>query len=156
MTEQLEGIEAGGKLDRAVTAIAKFVVKRRLLILFVLVLATLFWGYQLLSINVQTYFPDLLPKHDYVDLVKEYPDFGGANQVLVELRVKEGDVFNTNTLDKIIKLSEDLQFIPGIDRNKVVSIGVAKIKNFKVTAWGIEFPSLMYPDAPTTKEGVFA
>ncbi|MBW2216062.1 MAG: MMPL family transporter [Deltaproteobacteria bacterium] len=154
MTEQLEGIEAGGKLDRAVTVLAKFVVAKRLFILAVLVLTTLFWGYQLLSINVQTFFPDLLPKHAYVDLVKEYPDFGGANMVLVEIKVKEGDVFNTNTLDKIIKLSEDLQFIPGIDRNKVVSIGVGKIKNFKVTAWGIEFPSLMYPDAPTTEEAI--
>ncbi len=81
MTEQLEGIEAGGKLDRAVTALAKFVVAKRLFILAVLVLTTLFWGYQLLSINVQTFFPDLLPKHAYVDLVKEYPDFGGANIV---------------------------------------------------------------------------
>ena len=72
MTEQLEGIEAGGKLDRAVTALAKFVVAKRLFILAVLVLTTLFWGYQLLSINVQTFFPDLLPKHEYVDLVANY------------------------------------------------------------------------------------
>jgi uncharacterized protein len=161
MTEQLEGIEAGSKLDVAVTAIAGFVVRWKLFILIVVSLITLgFGGLVIYSFsphlgkgsNVFTYFPDLLPRHSNVDLVKQYPDFGGANMVLVEIRVKNGTIFNTKTLDKIIKLSEDLQFVPGIDRNKVVSIGVGKIKNFKVTAWGIEFPSLMYPNPPAGEE----
>ena len=152
MIEQREKIESEGRLERVVSLIAKFIVKRRLFIFIVLVLASLFWGYQMLSLSVNTYFPDLLPRHQYIDLLKKYSSFGGANQVLIEIRVKEGTIFNPNTLDKIIKISDDLIYIQGVDRNKIVSIGVSKIKNFKATAWGLEFPSLMFPAPPETDE----
>jgi hypothetical protein len=39
-----------------------------------------------------------------------------------------------------------------MDRNKVISIGVRKIRNIQVTSWGLRFPSLMFPHPPQTDE----
>ncbi len=136
-----------------VDKLARFVVRRKLYIACVNIALTVFFLYQASNVPLRTYFPDLLPgKHAFIKLVKKYAVFGGTNQVLIEVRVKNGTIFNKKTLDKVIKISDELLLFPGIDRNKIISIGVSKIKNFKVSSWGLEFPSLMFPEAPATKE----
>ena len=137
-----------------IDSLAKFVVKRRLIILILFILCTAFFLYHALKVPVKTFFPDLIPSHPYSLLAKDFESFGMSNRVLVMLAVKEGDIFETKTLARIIDISNSLQFIPGVDRNKVYSIGVNKVKNFKVSSWGLEFPSLMYPDAPKTQDEI--
>lgn len=134
--------------------IAEFIVKHRLLVLLAFIAFTLFFAYEASKVPFRTNFPDLIPKHAYTDLAKKFEGFGGSNRVTITLAVKEGDIFNAPTLAKIIDISNTLQFMPGVDRNKVYSIGVSKIKNFKVTTEGLEFPSLMYPDPPKTREEI--
>ena len=136
--------------------VAAFIVKRRLAIAILFVLCTLFFLYHALKVPIKTYFPDLVPSHPYSSLAKQFESFGMSNRVLVMLAVKDGDIFQTETLNKIVEISNALQFIPGVDRNKVYSIGVNKVKNFKVSSWGLEFPSLMYPDPPKTQEEINA
>ena len=138
--------------ERIAAFIAQQVVRKRFLVLLFMVGASLFWLYHCTHVEFYTHFPDLLPEHPYIDLVKKYSTFGATNQVLVEIRVKEGDIFNQNTLKKILGISDDMIYIDGVDRNKINSIGVRKVKHFKITSWGMEFPSLMYPDPPQTDE----
>ena len=152
MSTKDQGSENEKRLQRAVNWLARFVVNRKFYVLFCITVVTAFLLFYALKVQVRTFFPDLLPEHPYVELVKKYASFGGTNQVLVEIRVKSGSIFNRKTLGKIIKISEELTYITGVDRNKITSIGVKKIKNFKVSAWGIEFPSLMFPDVPKTEQ----
>lgn len=134
--------------------IAKFVINRRMTIPILFLVLTSFFLYRGLNVPIRTYFTDLIPNHPYSDLAKNFKIFGGSNRILVILAVKEGDIFNTKNLSQIIEISDSLKYIPGIDRNKVYSIGVSKTKNFKVSAWGMDFPMLMYPAPPKTPEGI--
>ena len=134
--------------------IAKFIINRRLIILILFLLATIFFAYRSINVPVKTIFEDLVPRHPYSTLAEEFAHFGGANRIIITVAVKKGDIFTTPTLQKIIDISDAIKFVPGIDRNKVYSIGVSKIKNFKVTDWGMDFPMLMYPDPPTTPLGI--
>ena len=138
--------------DRIAAWVGRQVVRKKLFVLIFMIVATIFWLYQCTHVQVFTFFPDLLPEHPYIDLVKKYTGFGATNQVLIELRAKDGTIFNKDTLKKVIDISEDCVFIEGVDRNKIYSIGVSKCKNFKITSWGMEFPSLMFPDPPETEE----
>ena len=141
--------------DRIVGSVVQFIVRRKFLVLCAFILVTAFWGYEVSNLSIKTYFPDLLPgNHEYIKLIKEYPDFGGTNSVLIELAVKDGDIFKAEVMQKIIDISGKLVYFPGVDRNKVYSIGVRKVKNFMVTAWGLSFPPLLYPSPPTTDEGM--
>ncbi len=135
--------------------IAQFIVNRRLLIAILMLTATGFFLYNALQIPIKTFFPDLLPQnHSFVKLIKEHPKFGGTNSVIIGLEVKKGDIFNHKTLQKIIDLSNELYFLPSVDRTKVVSLGVNKVRNAKITSWGISSPSILFPKAPDTKEGI--
>ncbi len=135
--------------------IAQFIVNRRLLIALLILAATGFFLYHALQIPVQTFFPDLLPQnHSFVKLIKKHPKFGGTNSVIIGMEVKEGDIFTTKTLQKIIDFSNACYFLPSVDRTKVVSLGVNKVRNAKITSWGISSPSILFPEAPKTKEGI--
>ncbi|MFH2044320.1 MAG: MMPL family transporter [Pseudomonadota bacterium] len=133
--------------------LARFVVRKKFYIACINIAVTAFFLYQASHVPLRTYFPDLLPgQHAFVKLLKKYSGFGGTNQILIEIRAKNGTIFNKKSLNKIIKISDELLLFPGIDRNKIISIGVSKIKNFKVSSWGLEFPSLMFPEPPATEE----
>ena len=135
--------------------IAQFIVNRRLLIAILMLATTGFFLYHALQIPVKTFFPDLLPQnHSFVKLIKKHPKFGGTNSVIIGLEVIDGDIFTQETLQKIIDFSNELYFLPSVDRTKVVSLGVNKVRNAKITSWGISSPSILFPEAPKTKEGI--
>lgn len=135
--------------------IAQFIVNRRLLIAILMLTVTGFFLYNALQIPIKTFFPDLLPQnHPFVKLIKKHPKFGGTNSVIVGLEVKNGDIFTQKTLQKIIDFSNELYFLPSVDRTKVMSLGVNKVRNAKITSWGISSPSILFPEAPKTKEGI--
>ena len=133
--------------------IAEFIVRRKLLIGLIMVGITGFFLYHAVKLPVKTHFPDLLPQnHDFIKLIKKHPKFGATNSVIMGMEVKEGDIFNTETLQKLIDFSSELYFLPSVDRTKVVSLGVSKIRNAKITALGISSPPILFPTAPANKE----
>jgi predicted RND superfamily exporter protein len=133
--------------------VAKFIIKRRLFIALFMLVVSVFFLYQAFQIPVKTYFPDLLPQnHEFVKLIKKHPKFGATNSVIMGMEILEGDIFTTESLQKLIDFSNELYYLPGVDRTKVVSLGVNKVRNAKITSYGISSPSILFPDAPKTKE----
>ena len=115
---------------------AELVIRKRVLVLIGTILATLFFSYQLLNLKVYTSFADLLPQnHPYVKLHNEFRKlFGGANQVLIALQVKEGDIFTVETLRKIKYVTEKLEEVPAIDVYKIRSLASRSAKEIKRAA----------------------
>ncbi|MBW2369082.1 MAG: hypothetical protein JRH15_14485, partial [Deltaproteobacteria bacterium] len=138
--------------------IADFIVNRYRFLLVLLLLITGFFGYHIPKISIVSDITDLLSsKHSYVKLDKEFRDtFGGSNVVLLQVKAKNGTVFNEAVLKKIRRITDQLVFFPGVDRNKVYSIAARKIKHIKVTSWGMEIPPIMWPDIPSSPEEMAA
>ena len=130
--------------------IANFVIGWRFSILMAVIAITLFFAYQMTNLRVFTDFGDLLPQsHPYVKIHNKFREiFGGANLLLISVEVKEGTIFNKKTLSIIKDISEELVKIPGVDRYKILSIAQRKVKDLKVTDWGIETTAIMYPHLP--------
>ena len=141
--EEKQKIDSGKK-------IADFVIKWRFPILMTILAITLFFAFQVTKLQVYTDFGDLLPQsHLYVKIHNEFREiFGGANLLLIAVEVKEGTIFNVDTLKKVKEISEELVKIPGVDRYKILSISQRKVKDVRVTDWGIETVPLMYPFLP--------
>ena len=129
---------------------ADFVIKRRLMVLLIVLAITIFFGYQMTRLTISTNFNDLLPQtHEYIKLHNDFrKTFGGANFLVIMISVKNGDIFNQKTLEKIRTITNELEAIPGIDRYKIISIASRKIKNPRITSWGIEAAPLMWPTVP--------
>lgn len=121
------------------------IIQHRWIILIAISILTIFMGYETYRLNIQTLFKDLIPHdHPYIKRHLEFQkQFGGANQVTVQLKVLDGTIFNKTTLQKIWDLNEDCQYLPAVDKYKVISLAANKVKNVKVTDWGIKAPPLM-------------
>lgn len=101
-----------------------FVIKFRLMVLIAMILITGFFATQIFHMQMFTQFLDLFPaNHPYVKVHKQYERFfGGAYQATLVLEVKNGDVFNQETLNKIQRIQYDVDLIPGVDHFSVLSI----------------------------------
>ena len=80
-----------------------FIIEKRMLFLIIISLISLFFMYKLTNLEVYTKFADLLPQgHEYIKLHNQIRSrFGGANTVIMVLQTKEGDIFNTTTLNYV-------------------------------------------------------
>jgi predicted RND superfamily exporter protein len=136
--------------------LAEWIVKRRFAVLLVIILITAFFGFHALKIEMYTAFSDLVPKnHPYIQTHNEFwKIFGGANVVLISLEVSDGDIFNPNALEKIKKLTETVERIPGANNYQIFSIARQKVKDVRATAWGIEVQPVMWPAVPHTAEEI--
>ncbi|HUT83867.1 MAG TPA: RND transporter, partial [Thermodesulfobacteriota bacterium] len=135
---------------------AEFIIKRRNYFMAAILVLTIFFGYYATRLKVYTNFGDLLPqKHPYIQLHNRIKNvFGGANQVLIMVQVRKGDIFNEKTLGKVKYITEQLEHIPGVDNYKILSIAHSKLKEIRVRAGRMDVAPLMFPDVPTTQEGL--
>jgi predicted RND superfamily exporter protein len=129
---------------------ADLIIKYRLVFLIVISITTILFATQVPKVKIATSFGDLLPQtHPYIKVHNQLREtFGGANSLLMLLEVKEGDIFNQNTLGKIKNITEQLYLVPGIDRYKIISLSQEKLKVMKFTSWGLESKALMWPNIP--------
>jgi hypothetical protein len=134
--------------------IADFVDRYRWGILLLGLLITLYFAYQLRYFKVGTNFEDLLPqKHPYIKVHNQIRNqFGGANQVLLMLQVRKGDIFNQKTLKKVQEITEKARAIHGVNPDKIQSIATRRAKHAEITSGVISFDYLMFPDVPQTQE----
>ena len=132
---------------------AEFCIKRRNFVLSIILLITLVFGYFLTKLKVATVFDDLLPQgHEYIKVHNKFRRlFGGANSITIIVQVKKGDIFNKTTLEKIRYISEELYKIPAVDRFKILSIAVKRMKKIVMDAQGSRVQPVM-KDIPQTEE----
>jgi predicted RND superfamily exporter protein len=145
---------------------ADFAIKRRFPLLVAILIITLFFLYQLinplgfftdapiLKLRIDTDFAELLPqRHPYIKIHNKIKEtFGGANQVIIMVQVRKGDIFNQETLGKVKEISERLEQFPAVDRYKIRSIAMSKMKHFKFTSGTMDISPLMFPEIPHNQE----
>ncbi|MDH3445247.1 MAG: MMPL family transporter, partial [Deltaproteobacteria bacterium] len=136
--------------------LAEWIVRKRFFVLIGMTLVTLLFGVASLRIDMYTAFSDLLPtKHPFISVHNKFSKvFGGANLVLLSVEVKDGDIFNTKTLEKIKKLTEVLELTQGASNYQIFSIARQKVKDVRATSWGIEVQPIMWPDVPRGSEAL--
>jgi len=139
--------------------LGRWILDHRTIILVLIILATLFFGWQARKVQLKTPTIDLFPKnHPYVQTYVQYEDiFGGANVVMLALTVEEGDIFNVQTLEKIKKISKSLELLPAVNNYQVLSLAQRKIKKTTVDEIeGFNSDPIMWPNIPKTPEEIEA
>ena len=136
--------------------LADVIIEKRLWILALISLISFFFLYKVKDLEVHTKFADLLPQgHEYIKVHNKIrSQFGGANTVNMVLQVREGDIFNPTTLQKIRDITDELYLIPGVDRFKILSLAVNLLFDMVTTSGGFDFIPLMFPDIPQTPEEI--
>ncbi len=141
-----------------------FVMRYRPFVLACLLMATLVFGYGITKMDFYTQFMDLFPEnHEFVKIHKRFMEsFGGAHVATLVMEVKDGDVFNQETLNKLMRVQEGISGIPGVNPFQIFSLASPRVLDVKEIPGGIATERLMV-DVPASagemdsfKERVFA
>ncbi len=102
-------------------------------------LVTLILGLFATRIGTDAGFSKMIPlEHEYMRTFTEHQKtFGGANRILVALVRKDGkDIFTPAFFDRLKNATDDIFFIPGIERTSVASLFTPNVRFIEITEEG--------------------
>lgn len=131
----------------------EWLIGHRIKVVAVVLAITAAMGYLAAQVEVKTVFSDLLPRnHPYIEVNNQFKQtFGGSNMVSIMLEVEQGDVFQMKVLERVQKISKDLQRVSNVDSYQIVSLASKKIKEVRASTDGIESHPLMWPNLPRSE-----
>jgi hypothetical protein len=91
------------------------------------------------QLRVDAGFAKMIPlEHPYMKTFTDYQKtFGGANRVLIALRTKDGsEIYNPEFFDTLKKVTDEVFFLPGIDRATVTSLFTPNVRFIEVVEEG--------------------
>ncbi|ORE88541.1 RND efflux transporter [Oceanococcus atlanticus] len=127
--------------DRIVAGFADKLLAHRKFFAVFFALTTLFFAWSASNVRLDPGFLKLIPiEHEYMVTMMDYMDeFSGANMLLVNVRwTGEGDMYNPEFFEVLEKVTNDVFFIPGIDRTKVSSLFTPDTYYIEVTEEGFQ------------------
>ena len=128
------------RIERVVEGISNLLIAWRHGLSVLFAALTLFFCWSATHVRLDPGFLKLIPiEHPYMKTMMEYLDLSGANTLLVNLRWKgEGDIYNAPFMDAMAKATDDVFFIPGIDRTHVSSIFTPSTYYIEITEDGFK------------------
>jgi uncharacterized protein len=116
----------------------------------ILIAITIFMLYWAIHVPIATRFEDLFPsKNPNVLLYREYRrQYGGAQTLVLMLRVRNGDIFNLKTLGVIQDLTRKVDILPGVNHNEVFSLASYRVIYARAIPGALVSRPYMYPKLP--------
>ena len=126
------------KVNPVVQGIADVLFSGRPFWLALFVLITIGLAYSATLLRVDAGFKKMIPlEHPYMKTFVEYQKtFGGANRVLVALRTKDDDIYTEGFFKALKGVTDDVFFIPGMDRPSVQSLFTPNVRFIEVVEEG--------------------
>ncbi len=142
--------------ERITSFLEKAVFGHRPVVLGFFAVATLFMAWSAAHLKVDAGFQKNLPHaHPYMEtFLKHQQEFGGANRVLVAMMAREGDIFTPEFLDALKKATDEVFFIPGVDRSRVQSLFTPNVRYTEVVEDGIAAGNVIPDDFEPDAEGL--
>lgn len=125
-------------ISRFLRSVEVFVFNHPRVFLAAIALLTIGFATRVPYLEMYSNFADLLPQeHPYIQLHNEVKDtFGGANNVVVAISVKEGDIFTSEVLARLHTLTQGVDSLPGVNHNLVRSLTHRTVRKIWLTEMG--------------------
>jgi len=137
--------------------IGDYVIRFRAIIGGILLIISAILGYYCTQVTVATKFDDFFPtNHANVQLYHQWQKYGGAQTLTVMIQVKDGDIFNYDTLKKIQDIQYDVDKLPGVDHNEVLSLASYRVSYAEATPGSLNIKPFMFPTVPKDDDGIAA
>ncbi|MEE9426163.1 MAG: efflux RND transporter permease subunit [Methylococcales bacterium] len=134
---------------------ARIITHNPVKVIGAMLLITAVFGYFVVtSLSLKVVLEEMLPVgRDNVQLVQKFGEqFGGANTTLIVVEKKDGDIYDTEFLDKYKRITEELYFHPDSLRHLVQSLALRKTKQVIGSGGRIQIDPIMWPAVPQTAE----
>ena len=140
--------------ERILKVVEPIVYGQRVVALLVLLALTVFFGWKASQTQVDAGFDKSIPlEHPYMKTLKKYQgDFGGGNTVLVALIQEEGDIYNGEFLGALKQVTDEVFFLPGVDRSRVSSLFTPDVRFTEVVEGGFAGGNVIPAEYAPTEE----
>ena len=130
-----------GTTEKPLYWLGRKLIEKRVSVMIGVFVVTAFFGwhtFKLFQAGFVTSFGDLLPQsHEFMKIHNKYAGtFGGANNVMVMIEVKDGHIFTPETLSRIYRMTEELDKVYGVNHSQIDSIGHRTTRSLRVAAGG--------------------
>ncbi|RME72646.1 MAG: RND family transporter [Verrucomicrobia bacterium] len=125
-------------MERLKQRLADAVFGHRKTVLAIFIVLTAWMGWSAWNLRVDAGFTKQLPlEHEYIKTFLKYQDqFGGANRIVIALVAREGDIFTPEFFDILQRLTDEVFFVPGVDRASVTSLFTPNVRFVEVVEDG--------------------
>ncbi|MDA2923212.1 MMPL family transporter [Acidobacteria bacterium AH-259-L09] len=139
-----------------ISNLENLVFNRRRWVIGIFAVVTVFMAYSATKLGIDASFSKNLPlKHEYMQtFIKHGEEFGGANRILIALMAKEGDIFTPEFFETLKAATDEVFFIPGVDRTRVSSLFTPNVRFTEVVEDGIAGGNVVPDDFQPTPEGL--
>src|SRR4029450_8394523 len=151
-----------------VEAYLRFLLRNRLAVTLVIAAMTMFFAYQCSQIKIIANFIDFYPSaskitifgrdikirdgHPYINIYNDFRRmFGSANVLTAILEVKNGDIYNPTTLQKLDQMTRWMTETKGVVPYQIASIAHPKMKSITTVEGAIQIREVFYPGVPKTQ-----
>src|SRR5579863_9514430 len=142
-----------GNSEKAMTwyRFGEWILRWRFMVLAVVGALTAFFGYFASQTQLVTSFGDLLPQnHPFIQVAHKYDQyFGSVNNVTIMIEAREGTIYNTKIIQKIIRMTNNMDLVYGIQHGSVRSIATASY--FRPLAGGVILNTPILPNGEIPK-----
>lgn len=145
---------APGRLGDFVSAAERVLFARRGIILSAFALLTLVTGVLATQLSVDAGFLKQLPdEHPYIETFTDYREkLPGANAVMVAVEAVSGDVWTPEFFTRYYDISDEVFYLPGVDRATIRSMWTPNTRVVEVTEEGFRAYNLI--PANVTRERI--
>jgi predicted RND superfamily exporter protein len=147
----------------------RFLLRNRLAVSVAVGIMTLFFAAEATKVKVVPQFLDFYPGpstvrvfgheftwrkgHPYINIYNNFRRmFGSANILTVILEVKQGDIYNPATLQKLDTITKRIVETKGVVPYQVLSIAHPKMKSITTYGGAIQIKEVFFPGVPQSKE----
>lgn len=125
-------------LARLITRLESALFGHGLVFLLVLAGFTVFMGLQAAKLQLEAGFEKQLPQdHEYIQTFEKYRDqLFGANRLTIAVHARQGDIWNADTLTQLLKVTDAVTYLPGVNRTSVTSLWTPNVFFTEITEDG--------------------
>lgn len=112
------------------------------------ILLTVVLGYFATQLRVTAGFSKMIPlNHEFMQTFTKYKeDFGGADKVLIAIKVKQGDIYQADVLDTLRKVTDEVFFVKGVERSSLLSLFSPNVRYNEVVEDGFKSGNIIPAD----------
>jgi len=142
------------------TMIERLIFSNRPVILALFLLLTVFLAFNASQIRPDASFERLIPlEHPFIiNMLDNREDLGNlGNSIRIAVSVKNGDIFNKAYMQTLSEITDELFYLPGVDRSALKSLWTPSVRWIEVTEDGFRGGAVIpdgYDGSETSLEGL--
>ncbi|TJY60802.1 RND family transporter [Sinimarinibacterium sp. CAU 1509] len=144
----------GSLADRVLHQVIPLVYARRRLTFGLLIALTAWMLSMALRLQPDAGFEKQIPlAHPYMQVFKQYEQaFGGANLISIAVIDHRGEIYNERFLETLRKVTDEVFFLPGVDRSRVTSLFTPGVRYIEIVEGGFASGDVVPRDYQPTSE----